>query len=70
VPAVSESADQKGPIDRRDVLVWKPNLQTDAQGQATISFPLSDVVRTIRVNVQGITTYGRPISAERLIRVQ
>jgi uncharacterized protein YfaS (alpha-2-macroglobulin family) len=57
-------------IDRRDVLYWKPLVQTDGQGRATLVFPLSDVVRTIRITVQGITADGRPVAGVRLLRVQ
>jgi hypothetical protein len=57
-------------VDRRDVLYWKPIIQTDSQGRATIGFPLSDVVRTIRVRIQGITAEGRPVVSTSLIRVQ
>ncbi|MCY7357770.1 MAG: TonB-dependent receptor plug domain-containing protein [Rudanella sp.] len=57
-------------IDRRDVLLWQPQLQTDAQGQVTLKFPLSDMVRTLRVTVQGITATGQPVSVERVVRVQ
>lgn len=57
-------------IDRRDVLLWRPQLQTDAQGQTTLRFPLSDVVRTLRVTLQGITAAGQPVSVERLVKVQ
>ena len=70
IPRFGESTDDTNQTDRRDVLYWKPVLQTDAQGQATFTFPLTDVVRTLRVTVQGITTYGRPVSVERLVRVQ
>ncbi len=57
-------------IDRRDVLYWKPLIQTDGQGRATLAFPLSDIVRTIRVTVQGITADGRPVASVQLIQVQ
>ncbi|GAB3930593.1 carboxypeptidase-like regulatory domain-containing protein [Larkinella terrae] len=63
-------ADQNAPIDRRDVLYWKPLIQTDAKGNTNIAFPLSDVVRTIRVVVQGITTDGRPVVGITKVRVQ
>lgn len=52
------------------MLYWKPIIQTDGQGRATLIFPLSDVVRTVRVRVQGITTEGRPVVGTALIRVQ
>lgn len=57
-------------VDRRDVLYWKPIIQTDAQGHSQLLFPVSDVVRTVRVTVQGITTEGRPVVATELFRVQ
>ncbi len=58
------------PIDRRDVLYWKPLMQTDGQGRASVRFPLSDVVRTMRVTIEGITDDGRAVSATQLIQVQ
>ncbi|WP_332368490.1 hypothetical protein [Spirosoma telluris] len=57
-------------IDRRDVLYWKPLMQTDSQGHSQLVFPLSDVVRTLRVTLQGITENGRPIAVTELIKVQ
>jgi hypothetical protein len=57
-------------VDRRDVLYWKPLIQTDTNGQTTLLFPLSDVVRTLRLRVEGITSEGRPVSYMKLIRVQ
>uniref|UniRef100_UPI003B3B505D carboxypeptidase-like regulatory domain-containing protein n=1 Tax=Spirosoma sp. TaxID=1899569 RepID=UPI003B3B505D len=59
-----------GKIDRRDVLYWKPIIQTDSQGYTQLLFPLSDVVRTVRITVQGITAEGRPVVGSKLIRVQ
>ncbi len=57
-------------IDRRDVLYWKPLMQTDGQGHCQIQFPISDVVRTIRVTVQGISMSGRPVVGIVEIKVQ
>ncbi|GAB3943852.1 hypothetical protein GCM10028805_10670 [Spirosoma harenae] len=59
-----------GKVDRRDVLYWKPLMQTDSQGHSLLMFPLSDVVQTIRVTLQGMTSTGRPVVAVRRIRVQ
>ncbi|TAE27553.1 MAG: hypothetical protein EAZ91_15875 [Cytophagales bacterium] len=56
--------------DRRDVLFWTPQQQTDTQGNLTLRFPLSDVARTLRVTVQGISTSGLPVSVERVVKVQ
>ncbi|GAB2585298.1 carboxypeptidase regulatory-like domain-containing protein [Spirosoma areae] len=57
-------------VDRRDVLYWKPTVQTDSQGYSQLIFPLSDVVRTMRVTVQGVTADGRSVVGMSLIRVQ
>lgn len=57
-------------VDRRDVLYWKPQLQTDPRGQLKLAFPLSDIVRQIRVTAQGITPGGHPVTISTLIRVQ
>ena len=59
-----------GPVDDRDVLYWKPMMQTDRQGNSQLRFPLSDVVRTLRVVIQGITSDGRPVLCVQLVRVQ
>ncbi|GAB3264965.1 hypothetical protein GCM10027347_32400 [Larkinella harenae] len=70
VPRYEESIEANAPIDRRDVLYWKPLMQTDSKGATDLAFPLSDVVRTIRVVVQGITTEGRPVVGIAKISVQ
>ncbi|WP_405520711.1 TonB-dependent receptor plug domain-containing protein [Spirosoma sp. KNUC1025] len=59
-----------GPVDHRDVLYWKPHMQTDSQGRSQLRFPLSDVVRTLRVVIQGVTVDGRPVLGVQLVRVQ
>jgi hypothetical protein len=48
--------------DRRDVLYWQPLGHTDANGQGRLLFPLSDMAKRLRVQIQGITTEGAPIS--------
>ncbi|WP_461138510.1 carboxypeptidase-like regulatory domain-containing protein [Spirosoma pomorum] len=59
-----------GPVDYRDVLSWKPLMQTDSQGHSQLGFVLSDVVRTVRVVIQGVTADGRPVLGVQLVRVQ
>jgi TonB-dependent SusC/RagA subfamily outer membrane receptor len=59
-----------GPVDYRDVLYWKPMMQTDGQGHSQLRFPLSDVVRTLRVVIQGVTADGRPVLGVQLVKVQ
>ncbi|QDK81151.1 TonB-dependent receptor [Spirosoma sp. KCTC 42546] len=59
-----------GSVDYRDVLYWKPLMQTDSQGRSQLRFPLSDVVRTLRVVIQGVTADGRPVLGVQVIQVQ
>jgi hypothetical protein len=59
-----------GSVDHRDVLYWKPLMQTDSQGRSQLRFPLSDIVRTLRVVIQGVTIDGRPVLGVQLIRIQ
>lgn len=59
-----------GRVDQRDVLYWKPLIQTDSDGHSQLIFPLSDVVRTVRITVQGVTASGRPVVAVKQIQVQ
>ncbi|SEJ66905.1 MG2 domain-containing protein [Dyadobacter sp. SG02] len=58
------------PVDDRDVLYWKPLMQTDSKGHSQLRFPLSDKVRTLRVEIQGVTADGRPVYGTELIQVQ
>ncbi|WP_332369021.1 TonB-dependent receptor plug domain-containing protein [Spirosoma telluris] len=68
--AESTPSTLSGAVDHRDVLYWKPLMQTDSQGRSQLRFPLSDVVRTLRVVIQGVTADGRPVLNVQLVRVQ
>ncbi|RRB14250.1 carboxypeptidase-like regulatory domain-containing protein [Larkinella knui] len=63
------TAPLSAPVDSRDVLYWKPLMQTDGQGHSQLRFPLSDVVQTLRVVIQGITADGRPVLGVQVVRV-
>ncbi len=70
-PRYGNSADENAAQpDRRDVLYWKPILLTDGRGLTTFRFPLSDSARTVRITVQGITTYGRPVYISRVLQLR
>lgn len=56
--------------DRRDVLHWQPLVATNRQGVNTMRFFLSDIVRAVRVTLQGITLDGRPIYVDQVINVK
>ena len=49
--------------DRRATLFWKPDLETDEEGGAQISFYNSDIAESMTVLVEGIGSSGQPISA-------
>ncbi|GAB3702740.1 hypothetical protein GCM10027592_32450 [Spirosoma flavus] len=68
--AEATTSNNSGSVDSRDVLYWKPLMQTDSQGRSQLRFPLSDVVRTVRVMIQGVTANGRPVLGVQLVRVQ
>ncbi|WP_295649596.1 MG2 domain-containing protein [uncultured Mucilaginibacter sp.] len=49
--------------DIRSTIHWEPNIVTDANGEATLSFFNADPKSNIRVVVQGITDKGVPVYA-------
>ncbi len=69
VPRYDEAGGAPVQVDRRDVLYWNPLLTTNDRGIVTIAFPLSDVVRRLRITVQGITADGQPVAVERVVNV-
>jgi len=46
--------------DFRTTLYWNPFVSLDAKGEAQIRFPASDDVGTFLIQVQGLTSDGRP----------
>lgn len=54
--------------DKRATLYWNPILQTDAFGEASISFYNSDIARRLHVVIQGISSYGDPGVAETVFK--
>jgi hypothetical protein len=70
LPRYGENAPDSVKTDRRDVLFWNPRLTTSNAGFATLRFPLSDAVRSLRIVVQGITAEGEPVAIERVVRVR
>jgi len=57
-----ELPQEKEHTDRRDVLYWQPLGQSGADGLGRLSFPLSDTARRLRIEVQGLTSEGVPMS--------
>ncbi len=56
--------------DQRDVLFWKPIMNTDARGNTNLVFPLSDQAKFLQITVQGLTTTGEPIYLNTVRRVR
>ncbi|MBK8251257.1 MAG: hypothetical protein IPK82_01130 [Polyangiaceae bacterium] len=54
-PAPVYNAEYTGPrTDFRETIYFKPSIQTDSQGKASVSFFLSDAVTSFRANVEGM----------------
>jgi hypothetical protein len=68
VPAHKGLTDQRIP-DFRSTLYWNPSVITNARGEGTISFSASDDVGNFLIQIQGITSDGRPFSRLDSIRV-
>jgi hypothetical protein len=55
------NAGNQGKVDERTTILWEPNVVTDANGNATLSFFNADPKNSIRVVVQGVTDKGIPV---------
>jgi uncharacterized protein YfaS (alpha-2-macroglobulin family) len=49
--------------DARTTIFWEPQVTTNAEGKATVSYYNADPKTRIKVSVQGITNKGTPVSA-------
>ncbi|HVG14248.1 MAG TPA: hypothetical protein VM935_04775, partial [Chitinophagaceae bacterium] len=58
---------QRALPDDRITLMWKPTLQFDANGKASIKFFNNDVAKKIKILIQGIDADGRLIFKEQII---
>lgn len=56
--------------DFRTTLYWNPIIQTDQNGQATVSFYTGDKESIYHIRLEGITKDGRPVFVSKTIRVQ
>jgi len=55
--------------DFRSTIYWNPSIKTDSEGKATVEFFSSDDIGKFKIRIDGITTEGRPFSAEKEIEV-
>lgn len=56
--------------DQRTTIHWAPVITTDENGKATLSFYNADPKTTVRIDVQGVTSKGTVIVAEKKYAVQ
>ena len=54
----------------RSTLYWNPDITTDDQGEATISFYTADNTGTFNLQLDGITTKGEPVFSENTFNVK
>jgi hypothetical protein len=55
--------------DFRSTIYWNPNITLDETGKAHVEFYAADIKSEYMVVVEGITTDGQPIRAEKIITI-
>jgi hypothetical protein len=66
----SEKAKNSRVPDFRNTLYWNPSVAPDKEGKIKVEFWTSDVVTDYEINIQGITSDGKAISAKKIVRVE
>lgn len=61
-PDYSSGGNENRP-DFRSTIYWNPTIATDARGKASVEFFCSDDIGTMSVQVDGLTTDGKPFTA-------
>lgn len=68
-PVPDYSRGYEGPrTDFRETIYWNPTVTTDASGDATVSFPVSDAVTSFRATAEGVSAGGMPGIGETTIQ--
>lgn len=62
--------DRNSNPDFRTTIFWKPDLKTDAQGNAAVSFYTADLATRYRIVVEGVTEKGKPVREVYYITVE
>lgn len=70
IPNYSAPKPEHTQPDFRTTVYWNPLIQTDGDGNATLSFPTSDAKTSLRIDVEGATTSGLIGVGHQLIRVE
>lgn len=69
-PDYSETENLRSTLpDFRNTLYWNGSLKPDKDGKIMIEIWASDYAATYEINVQGITSEGKPVLGKRLIKV-
>jgi hypothetical protein len=56
--------------DLRNTLYWNPALKPDNDGKVRLDFWTSDYRGMYEINIQGITSDGKPVSVRKKIKVE
>ncbi len=68
-PVPQYTGKPEGPrTDFRETIYWNPSVETDAQGDATVRFVMSDAVTSFRVTAEGFGASGAPGTAQAQIQ--
>lgn len=68
-PDYSTAKDSQTP-DFRTTIFWKPDVRTDASGNAAVRFYTADLATRYRIVVEGVTEKGIPVRAVSYITVE
>jgi hypothetical protein len=63
-------AESKGEPDTRATVYWNPDVKVDEHGEASVSFPTTDVDGTYKVVIEGMTASGSPFRAVKYLKVE
>ncbi len=63
VPNFAATTGNTTKSDLRSTIFWAPDVKTDANGKATITFNNGDTKTTVLVSLEGITDKGEPVAA-------
>jgi hypothetical protein len=70
-PVPQYSGPAEGPrTDFRETIYWNPSVETDAQGDATVRFAMSDAVTGFRITAEGFAADGTPGTAQAAIQTK
>jgi methionine-rich copper-binding protein CopC len=69
-PEYSNANEDHTQTDYRSTIYWNPDVNTDANGRATVSFFAADLAGLYRVVVEGVTADGHPVSAQVYLTIE